>query len=127
VDRRNESQLKRENVLWLVTASKDAHPQAVPVWFLWDGKSFLVFAQDGVKVNHIRSNPYVELHTNTDASGDVFIRVAGRATLSRSPQAHRVPAFVRKYGSQIKGFGWTPAEFSRRYPNAIRIRSVKFR
>ncbi|HEX2680019.1 MAG TPA: hypothetical protein VHQ03_01860, partial [Candidatus Dormibacteraeota bacterium] len=58
--------------------------------------------------------------------GDVFIRISGRATLGKSPQAHRVPAYVRKYGSQIKGFGWSLEEFSRRYPNVIRVRSVRF-
>jgi PPOX class probable F420-dependent enzyme len=126
VDRRTESWLKREIVVWLVTASKQGRSQAVPVWFLWDGKSFLIFAQEGIKVNHIRSNPYVEVHTNTDETGNAFIRASGRASLSRSPQAHKVPAYIRKYGSQIKGFGWTPEEFSRRYPNVIRVRNPKF-
>jgi PPOX class probable F420-dependent enzyme len=127
VDRRTESWLKREAVIWLVTTGKKMRPQAVPVWYLWDGRSFLIFAQDGVKVNHIKSNPFVEVHTNTDESGDTFVRATGRASLSRSPQAHKVPAFVRKYGSQIKGFGWTPEEFSRRYPNVIHVRRLKFR
>ena len=127
MDRRTDSQLRRERVVWLVTASASARPQAVPVWFLWDGKSFLIFAQDGAKVNHIRSNPFVELHTNTDESGDTFIRASGRASLSKSPPAHKVLAYVRKYGSEIKGFGWTPEEFSRRYPNTIRVRRLKFR
>jgi PPOX class probable F420-dependent enzyme len=126
VDRRTASQLKKEIVVWLVTASKETRPQAVPVWFLFDGGSFLIFAQNGNKVNQIKSNPNVEVHTNTDESGNSFLRASGRATLSKSLQAHRVPAYVRKYGGQIKGFGWTPEEFSRRYPNVIRVKSLKF-
>src|SRR5438445_12465416 len=68
VDRHVDSRLKKEAVVWLVTAGRDRRPQAVPVWFLWDGRSFLIYAaaQPGTKVRHIRSNPYVELHTNTD-------------------------------------------------------------
>jgi len=124
VDRHVESRLKKESVIWLVTASKDGRPQAVPVWFLWDGKSFLIFAQHGAKVDHIRANPHVELHLNE--IDDDIIRASGRATLAKSPQAHTIPAYVRKYGSQIKGFGWRPEEFSRRYPNVIRVASPEF-
>jgi PPOX class probable F420-dependent enzyme len=124
VDRHVESRLKKESVIWLVTAGKDCRPQAVPVWFLWDGKSFLVYAQHGIKVDHIRYNPYVELHLNE--IDDDIVRVSGYATTSTRPQAHKNPAYVRKYGSQIKGFGWTPEEFARRYPNVIRLRRLKF-
>jgi PPOX class probable F420-dependent enzyme len=126
VDRKIESRLKREPVIWLVTTGKDLHPQAVPVWFLWEDSSFLIYAQDGVKVRHIRENPNIELHLNTDESGDIVVRASGRATLARSPAAHTVPDFVRKYGSQIKGFGWTPEEFARRYPNVIRVKKPRF-
>jgi PPOX class probable F420-dependent enzyme len=124
VDRHVESRLKKESVVWLVTAGKARRPQAVPVWFFWDGKSFVIYGQHGVKVNHIQSNPYVELHLNE--IDDDIVRVSGYATISTSPPAHKNPAFVRKYRSQIRGFGWTPEEFSRRYPNVIRVRRLKF-
>jgi PPOX class probable F420-dependent enzyme len=126
VDRHVESRLKREYVIWLVTAGADRRPLAVPVWFLWDGESFLIFAQPGIKVNHVKVNPYVELHLNTDEVGDDVVRVSGHATLSQRPPATKVPAYLRKYGSQIKGLGWTPEEFARRYPNAIRVRRLRF-
>lgn len=124
MDRHVESRLKKEPVVWLVTAGKDCRPQAVPVWFLWDGKSFLIYAQPGVKVNHIHSNPKVELHLNE--INDDIVRASGQATISATPPAHKNPTFVRKYGPQIKGFGWTPAEFARRYPNVIRVRKLKW-
>lgn len=121
-----ESRLKREPVVWLVTAGEDCRPQAVPVWFLWDGKSFLIYAQPGVKVRHVRANPNVELHLNTDESGNEVVRWSGYATISKSqPPAHKVPAFISKYRSDLKGFGWTPEEFSRRYPFAIRVRRLR--
>lgn len=124
MDRRVESRLKKESVVWLVTVGRENRPQAVPVWFLWDGKSFLIFAQHGVKVNHIRANPHVELHLNE--IDDDIVRASGEASITTRPQSHTVPEYVRKYGSQIKGFGWTPEEFSRRYPNVIRVRRLKF-
>jgi PPOX class probable F420-dependent enzyme len=124
VDRHVESRLKKESVIWLVTAGKSGRPQAVPVWFLWDAGSFLIYAQPGTKVEHIRANPHIELHLNE--IDDDIVRASGRATLATKPAAHTVPEYVRKYGGQIKGFGWTNEEFSRRYPNVIRVRNPKF-
>ena len=126
MDRRTESRLKREQVIWLVTASKDGVPQAVPVWFVWDGKTFLIYAQDGVKVRHIRENPNVELHLNTDEAGDIVVRAAGKATIERSRSAEPDPAYRRKYGRAIRDLGMTPDDFFAKYHNVIRIRSVRF-
>lgn len=123
-DRHAESRLKKDDVVWLVTVGKEGRPQAVPVWFIWDGDSFLIYAQDGAKVNHIKANPNVALHLNE--VGDDIVRATGRATLSKEPPAHKVPAYVRKYAAQIKGFGWTNEEFSRRYPNRITVRAPRF-
>jgi PPOX class probable F420-dependent enzyme len=127
MDRQTESRLKKDRVIWLVTAGRDRRPQGVPVWFLWDGKSFLIYAQPGIKVRHIRSNPHVELHLNTDEAGDFVGRASGEAIISKSQApAYKVPAYVRKYRADFKNFGWTPEEFSRRYPFAIRVRRLRF-
>jgi PPOX class probable F420-dependent enzyme len=127
VDRHVESRLKREKVVWLVTAGRDRRPQAVPVWYLSDGKSFLIYAQPGIKVRHLQSNPYVEVHLNTDEAGNDVVRASGYATISMShPPAHKVPDYIRKYRTDLQAFGWTPEEFSRRYPFAIRVRRLRF-
>ena len=128
MDRKLAARIKKELVVWFVTAGKDGKPQAVPVWFLFDGDSFLIYSAPGIKERHVRENRNVELHLNTDEAGDVVVRVAGQAKIvTNEKPADKVPAFIRKYGSQIKGFGWTNAEFSRRYPHAIRVRELKFR
>jgi PPOX class probable F420-dependent enzyme len=122
-----QSRLKKELVIWFATAGKDGRPQAVPVWFLWDGDSFLIYSQPGIKVRHVRENPNVALHLNTDEVGDVVIRASGTAKIVRTePPADKVPAYVRKYREQIKGFGWTPKIFAEKYPYAIRIRGPRF-
>ena len=126
MDRHTASRLKKEKVIWLVTASKDAHPQAVPVWFAWDGKSFLIYAQDGIKVRHVRENPYVELHLNSDEVGDDLVRASGQATIKQSPPAHQNAAYMRKYGRHIRDLGTTPASFSATYRNVIQVRKVRF-
>ena len=127
VDRKLESRLKKELIVWFVTAGKDARPQSVPVWYLFEGDSFLIYSAPGIKERHVRENPNVELHLNTDETGDIVVRVSGKAKIVKSePQAHKVPTYLRKYGAQIKGFGWTPEEFSRRYPHAMRVTALKF-
>ena len=126
-NRQVESRLKKELVIWLVTAGADGKPQAVPVWFLYDGDSFLIYSQPGIKVRHVRENANVALHLNTDEVGDVVVRVSGKAKLSRNdPPANEVPAYVRKYRAQINGFGWTPHVFAEKYPHAIRVRELRF-
>ena len=124
--RRAQARLKKELVIWLVTAGADRRPQAVPVWFLFDGESFLVHAQDGIKVGHIRSNPFVELHLNSDEAGDEVVRVSGQATISKSRPADQDAAYLRKYGRAIKDLGMTPEGFFETYHNAIRVRRLRF-
>jgi PPOX class probable F420-dependent enzyme len=127
VHRKTEARLKKELVIWFVTAGKDARPQSVPVWFLYEDDSFLIYSSPGIKERHVRENPQVELHLNTDELGDVVVRASGVARIVRTEKpAHQVPAYIRKYGAQIKGFGWTPEEFSKRYPHPIRVRRLRF-
>ena len=126
-DRKVESRLKKELVIWFVSTGSDMRPQAVPVWYLFEGDSFLIYSAPGVKERHVRENANVELHLNTDELGDVVVRISGKATISRTEvPAHENRTYMRRYGDQIKGFGWTPEEFTRRYPHAIRVRSLKF-
>ena len=127
MDRKLAARLKKELVIWFVTATPDGKPQSVPVWFLYQDDSFLIYSSPGVKERHVRANPNVELHLNTDDVGDVVVRVSGQAKVVKSETpASKVPVYIRKYGDQIKGFGWTPEEFSRRYPHAIRVRNLRW-
>lgn len=127
VDKKLASRLKKELVIWFVTASRDARPQSVPVWFLFEDDEFLIYSAPGLKERHVRENPNVELHLNTDDAGDVVVRISGQARIVKNETpAYKVPVYIRKYGGQIKGFGWTPEEFSRRYPHAIRVRNLRW-
>lgn len=127
MDRHVRSRLKNESVIWLVTVGRDRHPQAVPVWFLWDSKSILIYAQAGVKVRHVRENPYVELHLNSDEAGDDVVRVAGIAAISKSqPPADRAPAYLRKYRRSILGIGMSVGDFAENYRYPIRVTRLRY-
>ena len=126
MDRHTESRLKRELVIWLVTSGRNGQPQAVPVWFLWDRDSFTVHSQDGIKVRHIKENPLVELHLNSDEVGGELVRVSGTASISQAPPAHKNPVYMRKYARQIRDLGMTPESFSTGYPNVISVRRLRY-
>ncbi len=123
VDRR----LRKEVISWLATIGADGHPHAVPVWFWWDGDSFLIYSVPGQKVRDIEANPNVAMHLNTTPDGGDVVRIDGVAKrLRRQPPAYRVPAYIRKYAALIKSYGWTNEGFSREYSIAIRVRPTRF-
>ena len=120
--------LEKELIIWLATGGRDSQPHTVPVWFLWDGKSFLIYSVPGQKVNDIVANPKVQLHFNTTPDGDDVVRIDGEATrLKRYPLAHRVPSYIRKYARLIKGYDWKPEGFARQYHVALRVKPTRLR
>src|SRR4051812_22438394 len=44
---RAEERLGTAVVIWLTTIADDEQPQSTPVWFLWDGDSFLIYSKPG--------------------------------------------------------------------------------
>lgn len=127
MDRQTQSRLKNELVIWLVTAGRDLRPQAVPVWFYWDGSSFLIYAQTGRKVRQVKENPNVELHLNADEAGNDVVRVSGYARMLKSqPPADKEPGYRRKYRQSILDLGMTVEDFGAQYLHPIRVRRLRF-
>src|SRR6202162_2938903 len=87
-----QSRLQKEIVIWLATSGAEGRPHAVPVWFWWDGKSFLIYSVPGQKVRDIGANPKVALHLHTGPAGEDVVRIDGEAKrLRRHPLASKVP------------------------------------
>lgn len=98
----------------------------VPVWFWWDGDSFLVYSIPGQKVRDIEASARVELHLNSDPEGEDVVRLDGLAKIAvNEPRAFRVPAYVRKYRQYMRDNGWTPKVFSGIYHVPIRIQPTR--
>jgi PPOX class probable F420-dependent enzyme len=126
--KRVHKRLQKELVIWLDTVGADGRPHPVPVWFLWDGKSFLIYSVPGLKVRNIEGNPKVALHLNSTPDGGDLVRVDGDAKrLLRQPPAYKVPSYIRKYAGLVKSYGWTPQSFSGDYRIALRVRPTRFR
>jgi len=123
--------LKSEYFIWLTTVDSTGTPQPRPVWFIWENDSFLVFSQAKThKLKHIRKNPQVALHFNTeDVKGDKRLIVfTGEATIDKKcPPANKIRAYIRKYKTGIIDLNSTPEQFSTEYSVAIRIAPANLR
>lgn len=122
--------LENEYILWLTTVDSNHAPQPRPVWFVWQDNSFLIFSKPKAhKVAHIRKNPNVALHFNTDKTGDEHVIVfTGKAILKPdSLPAHQIPAYLAKYKNGISDLGMTDEGFGNDFSVAIRINPTAVR
>jgi len=124
-----DRRLRSEEVVWLTTVRADGQAQSSPVWFLWDGETFLLYSQpDAQKVRNLAANPRVSLHLSDDGAGGDVVTVEGTATLEPdSPRADRVGGYLAKYQAAIEALGYEPGPFARTYSTAIRVRPTRAR
>jgi PPOX class probable F420-dependent enzyme len=124
-----DRRLRAERVAWLTTVRADGQAQSTPVWFLWDGETFLLYSQPGApKVRNLTANPKVSLHLNDDGTGEDVITVEGTATVEPdTPRADRVERYLAKYQAAIAALGYEPGPFARTYSTAVRVRPTRVR
>ena len=124
-----DRRLRSELVAWLTTVRADGQPQSTPVWFLWDGRTFLLYSQPGAqKVRNVTANPKVSLHLGDDGAGDDVVTFEGTATVEPdTPRADRVLEYLAKYQAAIEALGYEPGPFARTYSTAIRVRPTRAR
>jgi PPOX class probable F420-dependent enzyme len=125
---RAERRLHEEVIGWLVTVGRDGTPAPVPVWFLWEGDSFLVYSRpDTPKLRNIARSPRVALHLDGNGRGGDIVVVTGDAAVSDDPPADEVPAYVEKYAELIERNGWTPRSFASDYSVPLRVQFGRLR
>ncbi len=123
-----EQRLGDDAIIWLGTVRPDGRPHLVPVWFIWDGSTMLIFSQPGSrKVANLRRNPHVTLALETGGTGADVIVIEGEAVLVDGLAATAVPAYAEKYGEQMALLGYDPESLAQAYSQAIRISPMKVR
>ena len=118
----------RNNIIgWFTTVRPDGRPHTVPVWFLWDGSTILIFSGVNLKVRNLRSNPNVTLALDQSDEGGDAIVIEGTAELLDDPDIKTtLPAYAQKYAGLLESYGWTAESMSPNYPQAIRVTPTKF-
>jgi PPOX class probable F420-dependent enzyme len=123
-----EARLQASRVAWLSTTSADGVPAIVPVWFVWDGASFLVFSKPHArKVRNISQNGRVMLAIGEPEDDFDVQLIEGRAELLDGAVGDRLRAEIAtKYRAWLDGIGLETDEFDATYAQAIRITPTRF-
>jgi PPOX class probable F420-dependent enzyme len=127
---RAHSRLNDDGIAWLVTVGSSGTPQPNPVWFAWDGETFLIYsAPDQAKLRNIERNANVALHLDSRSSGDDVVILTGTAVIDRAAiTADKNDGYVAKYRDEMVRLGLgTPEDYARTYSVPIRIRPSKIR
>ena len=125
--KRTDARLRREVICWLTTIRPDGTPVPVPVWFLWDGSSIVIFSQPETgKIRNLAHSPRAAVNLNSSPGGGEIVVLRGEAHVDRSiAPADATPAYLEKYHAEIAGLGMTPASFALDYSVPIRFAPEK--
>ena len=121
--------LRSAYYLWLTTVREDGMPQPTPVWFVWDGDTFLIYSYPSAqKIKNIRSHPQVALsYTNSEDAGE-FVVIMGEAKIDeRAPRVNQMAAYLEKYAQGIKDIEMTPDSMAQTFTSAIRVTPTQVR
>ena len=112
-----------EEIIWLTTTDRHGSPQPRPVWFLWDGETFLIFSlPQAYKVSHIKNHARVALNLDSDDFGEDIVVILGDATISTSPATEdEMVQYLEKYKRGLERINLTAEEFKSSYTVSIRI------
>ena len=57
-----EERLRSDLIVWLTTVRPDGRPHSIPVWFLWESATILIFSKPNTKkIRNLRRNHSVTL------------------------------------------------------------------
>jgi PPOX class probable F420-dependent enzyme len=122
-----DQRLRSEPIIWLSSTRPDGRPHLVPVWFLWDGATILIFSQPNTqKIRNLRQQPAVMLALDAKEGSDVVL-IEGQAILLDEPTAQVAPgAHYEKYAQDLKDMGMEPEQMAASYSQPIRITPTRF-
>jgi PPOX class probable F420-dependent enzyme len=126
-----ERRLRAEKTVWLTTVRADGTPQSVSVWYLWDGKTLLIFSQPTAqKLRNIAQNPKVLIiFAHTDIFGEAgFAVVTGEAAVDEHAlPSNQIAAYLDKYREGIAAIDRTPEQLAAEFSVAIRVTPTRVR
>ena len=120
--------LERETVIWLSSIRPDGRPHVVPLWFLWDRESILVFSKPHAqKVRNLLADPRVMVAVGQPGADFDVELIEATAELAPVPTCRLVPGpFARKYLELIVCAGSTLDRYAELYSQPIRIQPIRW-
>ncbi len=124
---RAEERLRRDPIIWFGTTRADGRPHLVPVWFLWDAGTILIFSKPDQKIRNLAQQAAVMLALDNTQGGADVVLIEGEATVGSSAELGMPPAYAAKYGAQMAHLGMKPEAMAGIYTKAIRVQVSKVR
>lgn len=123
-----DQRLRSEPIIWLSTIRRDGRPHLVPVWFLWEDSTILIFSQpNNQKIRNLRHNPAVMLALEAADKGDDVVLFEGEATFPDDPTLKAtMAAYAKKYDALLKRMGMNAEQMAASYSQPIRITPKHF-
>jgi PPOX class probable F420-dependent enzyme len=124
-----DRRLRSDLIVWLTTVDAEGQPQSTPVWFWWDGASFLIFSQPHAhKLRNMAANPHVSLHLEGNrVGGDNVIFEGTAAILADGRTPLDASEYLGKYRTRIESYGWTAEGFAADYSDGVRVTPTRAR
>src|SRR5258706_5932062 len=120
-----EERLRSNEMIWLVTVRPDGRPHSIPVWFLWEGATILIFSKRNTqKIRNLRQNPSVTL-TLDDTKKGVVILEGTAELLGQGEGREALQAYGEKYREGLRRIGVTVEAFTTLYSQPIRVTPVR--
>ena len=120
-----EELLRSDEIVWLTTVRPDGRPHSVPVWFLWDGATVLIWSKPSTqKIRNLRQNHSVTLALDDTKKGVVILEGTAEL-LGRGDGSVTLQAYGEKYSEGLRRIGRTAEEFTKLYSQPIRITPVR--
>jgi PPOX class probable F420-dependent enzyme len=122
-----EERLRSDKMVWLTTVRPDGRPHTIPVWFLWESATLLIFSKVKTqKVRNLCQNHSVMLALDDTKNGrDVVILEGTAELLERGEGREALQAYGEKYREGLQGIGVTAEQFTMLYAQPIRVTPVR--
>jgi PPOX class probable F420-dependent enzyme len=112
---------------WLSTVRSDGRPHSIPVWFLWESVTILIFSKpNNQKIRNLRQNHYVTLALDDTKKGHDMVILEGTAELlGQGDGSVTLQAYGEKYCEGLRRIGVTVEAFTTLFSQPIRVTPVR--
>jgi PPOX class probable F420-dependent enzyme len=125
---RAAERLQHDLMIWLSSVRPDGRAHLVPVWFLWDEDTILIFSKPDQKIRNLKQNPQVMLALDDTDGGENVVMIEGTAALlPPGTVSPGLPAYAEKYAAKLTAMKWTPESMGAEYTEAIRVTPSRIR
>ena len=120
-----EERLRSDEMVWLTTVRPDGRPHNIPVWFLWESATILIFSKpNSRKIRNLRQNQSVTLALDDTKKGVVILEGTAEL-LGRGDGSVTLQAYGEKYREGLRRIGVTVEAFTMLYSQPIRVTPVR--